>query len=165
MIQIPGLDLEAFLKFTTNPENTSAIIKVQEALVESPTRDQAAESINSVIIKNRKFMEMFERKYFGPLPKSEEFLAMPEDSLGFAVGQHLKKHNISIDFEGLNTEIFVKYFDVPTKYMGARALKHHDIYHAVLNLDISPFDEYYLAAFQLGQFQSPYHMALLSSAV
>lgn len=163
MESIPGLMTESFFEFAKNPQNTQAILDIQKGLITAPNRAEMVQWVLKSILDNREFMKLFEKKYIPRFPSNEELAATPEGSLGRAVLQHLTANGIALDFAGLDTSIYYQQEMSPPVYLGLRALRMHDVWHAVLGLGVSPLDEYALASFQLGQFYSPNHMTLLSA--
>ncbi len=116
-------------------------------------------------MKDVSFKELYESKYFEKFPSTDEFAKMPEKSLGRVLHRHLTENNLNLEWTDLDTEAFYKLIETPAGYLGWRALKQHDVYHAVLGLGTNAVDEFALAGFQLAQFQSPYHMALHASGM
>ena len=163
--QIPGFNLEAFLNFTIDPEQTEEIFKVQASLLQAPNRADMIHCTSAAIAANAEFVALFEKKAFPVLPAMENLEAMPQSSLGRALHNHLVDNNIKLNFEGLNTEVFRKSVETPLGFLGVRGIVHHDTYHAILGLGTAPADEFALFAFQLGQFHSPYHMISLASGL
>jgi ubiquinone biosynthesis protein Coq4 len=161
--QIPGFALESFMNFTITPQDTQATIDIQAGLLAAPNRPGMAQWLEQRILDDTDFMRLFDTKFIPALPSTEELLAHPEGSLGHTVGTHLDKNNIQLDFAGINVEAYYKREFTPLMFLGVRALRTHDVCHAILNLDTSPQHEYYLQSFQTAQFMSANPMVLLAS--
>lgn len=162
---IPGLNIESFLKFAENPNDTAQIIKVQETIAKSTNRAETSQWVYKSAMQDKGFLELYERKAFAKLPTIEELSKMPSDSLGNSLFHHVTKYNLNLNFDGLHTEAFYLQMSTPLGFLGFRALTQHDVYHVVLGMGVEPIDEFNLSSFQLGQFYSPYHMCILSAGL
>lgn len=165
MNQILGLNVESFLKFASNPQDTQANFDIQKELIKSPNRGDSIKYLINSCQNSPELLSLFKNKYIKPLPTTDEFLGMPEGSLGHHVGLHLKRHNISLDFAGVDTNVFYNQEMTLPAYLGMRVLRNHDVLHVLLNKDISLLGEYYVFAFQIAQFQSPLHTISLAAGI
>ncbi len=163
MTNLPGLDTGAFLNFTIDPANTAEVFKIQQSLMTAPRRAEMIQWVNKACVENKDFITLYNEKYNPRFPTNDELFACPEGSLGRELGKHLLANNIQLDFAGLDTSVFYQTEISPIAYLGARGIRTHDVYHAVLGLSTTPLDEYRLLSFQLAQFASPYHMTLIAS--
>jgi ubiquinone biosynthesis protein Coq4 len=159
----PSLNVDAFLRFAANPQDTNAILGVQKTLVQAPNRNEMIKKTYEIVSTTPEFVALFNEKYIPPFPTNEELMAYPDGTLGRATGEHLTKNGIQLDFAGLDVEVFYSMEMNLIGYMNVRGIRTHDIYHAVLGLGVTPIDEYALASFTLAQYASPYHMLLVSS--
>lgn len=158
-----GFDVEAFLKFAFDPFDTQAVLNVQKALLTSPQRSEMIQWTYQSITSDTNFMQLFAELYNPRFPTNEELIQYPLGSLGYAIGTHLIKNNITLDFAGLDTSMFFSQDVNVTTYFSSRALRLHDFFHVVLGLGVTPLEEYAVACFNLGQFRSPYHMLQVSA--
>jgi ubiquinone biosynthesis protein Coq4 len=165
MIQIPGLDINSFLKFAVSTYDTQSNFDLQKELIKSPNRTEAISYLTKSCEKSPEFMNLFKDNYMKRFPTTDELLAMPEDSLGYQVGVHLKTNNISLDFAGLDRDVFYNQELTVPAYLGIRGLRNHDVLHTLLDKDTSPISEYYIFAFQIAQFQSPLHTVSLAAGL
>ncbi len=159
------LNLESFLTFASNAEATQDAFNIQQLLVQHPNRAQMVQWSRQACLNDPDFMEMYHNKYLPPFPSHEELLAMPGNTLGGAYGRHLKKYNISLLFDGLDTTMFYKQDVNELNFMAARNTRNHDIYHVLMGVGTAPLDEYALFCVQLAQFGSPYQMVLLAAGI
>lgn len=165
LVSIPGLNTEAFLKFVSNPSDTAQIISVQETITKSPHHEAMTQWVLKSALGDKDFLNLYERRIFSKLPTEKDLSTMPSGSLGLALYQHVTQNNLNINFDGLHTEAFYKQMNTPLGFLGFRALTQHDVYHVILGLGVEAIDEFNLASFQLGQFYSPYHMAIVSAGL
>ena len=163
MMEIPGFSTESFLKFAADPNSTHAVFDLQKALIAAPNRAAMTEWALKSVTDDRSFIELFERKYIPEFPTTEALAANAPGTLGRAVADHLISNGISLDFAGVDTSVLYKQEMSPLMYLGVRAIRNHDVWHAVLDLGVTPQDEYRLASFQLGQFYSPNHMMIVAA--
>lgn len=161
---IPGFNLEAFLNWTIDPENTSEVFKIQQSLITAPRRAEMIQRVQRAVEASPTFMGLYAEKYFPRFPTMEELAQCPTGSLGEAIYKHLVLNNITLDFAGLDTSVFYQSEQTPLTYLAARGIRTHDIFHAVLGLGTSIIEEYSLLGFTLAQYGSPYHMVMMSSA-
>jgi ubiquinone biosynthesis protein COQ4 len=165
MNQIPGLNIESYLKFALDPLDTQTNFDLQKDLIKSSNRAETIRHLAQACQNSPELVSLFEKKYMKPMPTTAELLDMPQGTLGHQVGAHLKRHNIHLDFAGLDANVFYDQELTLATYFGIRALRNHDVLHALLNRDISPLSEYYIFAFQIAQFQSPLHVVSLSAGI
>lgn len=164
-IEIPGLDLNSFLRFAKNTQDTQAAFDMQKGLIQSPHRAESIQWLSQSVLDNQEFMKLFRAKYIKRFPTLSELQAMPEGSLGSELAKHLVRNQIQLDFAGIDVEVFYRQEMTPQVYLGLRALRNHDVLHTLLGRDVSSFSEYYLLAFQIAQFQSPLHVMNIASGM
>ena len=159
------LDLNSYMSFAKNPENTQDAFNIQQLMIKHPNRPQMVQWAQKHIMEDPQFLTLYKNKYLPAIPSLDQLLAMPENTLGGAFGRHLKNNNINLLFEGLDTSMFQSQDVNELNYMSVRNYRNHDIYHVLMGVGTSPQDEYALFFLQLAQFGSPYHMVLLSAGM
>jgi ubiquinone biosynthesis protein COQ4 len=165
MSQIPGFDIDAFLKVCQDPNRTQETLNIGKKFVEFPAPSELFGPLSEAVSKSEGLQRLFRDRYLPRLPKMDELAAFPEGSLGKELANHLTSNQINLEFAGLDTAHYYDQIKTPVEYLRMRALRLHDIQHVVAGLSTSLLDEYALAAFQYGQFASPYYSVVLASGL
>lgn len=147
-----------YLKFAKNPKRTDLIFKFIDAIRAMPEKKELFDHYESVYLNNDGFKKMWEEKYFPVLSKNE-LSNMPSGSFGKMYFDFLKKHNLDLDFY---PEIEIR---SGIDYFILRLYKTHDMYHVLLNEDISHRAELAVQAFTLAQTQSGIPAIILSGGL
>ena len=163
--KLPGLDLQALMEFTIDPEKTQSILSVQKGIVAAPNRGEMIQWTVKAIEESESFKALYNERYIPDFPSNEEFMKYPTGTLGRAIGEHLVLNGLDLAFTGIDLSVFYQKDTSALSYLAMRGIRTHDIWHALLGLTVSPVDEYMVVAFQLAQYRSPYHMTMLASGL
>ena len=162
-LNIPGLNITSFLRYVEDPDRLDDAFRIQDTLRESPKRAEMVSHLFAAARSDHFFMELYREKYLPVYPTTEALLKMHAGTLGRALGEHLERNNIKVDFAGVDTSGYYKTEMNEVSFLAIRALRNHDAFHVLTGLGVSAFDECALVALQLAQFYSPFHATLLAS--
>tara|TARA_B110001454_G_scaffold219204_1_gene252214 strand:+ start:31590 stop:32279 length:690 start_codon:yes stop_codon:yes gene_type:complete len=147
-----------YLKFAKNPKRTELIFKFIDAIRAMPEKKELFDHYQSVYLNNDAFKKMWEEKYF-PQLSTDELSKMPSGSFGRTYFEFLQKHNLDLNFyPEIEIQSAIDYFIL-------RLYKTHDMYHVLLNEDISYRAELAVQAFTLAQTQSGIPAIILSGGL
>lgn len=160
-IQIPGLDIPAFLRAVESPYDTQNVFNLIKTMVQSPNAAYLGQALREATASDQGLKQLYNDRFIPKLPTNDELLAYPEHSLGRTLGEHLIRNKINLDFEGINTHVYDRNetFD---EYVRQRALRIHDVLHIVTGADTSPMGEGQLSAFQWAQYKAAFHSIAVS---
>jgi len=147
-----------YLKFAKDPKRTELIFKFIDAIRSMPEKKELFKHYESVYLNNEGFRRMWEDKYL-PQLSIENLSRMPPESFGKKYLDFLMKHNLDLNFyPEIETSSVIDYFLL-------RLYKTHDLYHVLLNEDISYRAELAVQAFTLAQTQSAIPAIILSGGI
>jgi len=156
-IDIPGLNIEAFLKTVQSPYDTQAVFDKIRTLATSSALPYLSTSMREQFDKDEGLHALYVERYAPRYLTNDELMECPANSLGRSLGEHLIRNNITLEFQGIDmSQIYDKQQDI-YDYGRLRALRVHDILHVLLGADTSPIGEGVVSAFLAAQYTATFH--------
>lgn len=143
----------ALIRYSMDPSAAAvekAVLVIQKLRQSQPNnRTTAVEILDHVALDPKAKMLISDRYGLEKVFTLQELETFPEDSLGFALFQHLSKNNLKVNIHA----VFKVNSDL--EYISFRSSQLHDFWHVLLDKGVSHLDEFCVQAFTFAQTKSP----------
>jgi ubiquinone biosynthesis protein Coq4 len=147
-----------FIRLVFNPNRTELIFKAVKIASHDPG-NPVVKMMEEKLMADPAFRQLYESHYVPRVPAMEELAKLPERSFGNLLYHHLKDNNLDLNlFPSLEC-------DSPIDYMSFKIYQDHDLWHVLLNCDVSIEDEIEIQAFGVAQYQSPISTLLVAGGL
>jgi ubiquinone biosynthesis protein Coq4 len=140
--------MKIFFQLVRNPNRTDLIFEGVR-IFSNDRNQEPVKAIEEIVLADEGFRSMYIESYVPNPPALNDLAALPENSFGRALYQHMKSNNLRFDlFPRLESRR-------PIEYLSTRIYQDHDLWHALLGYGVEVEDELAIQAFGVAQYQSP----------
>lgn len=146
-----------FLQFARTPTNTELIFDMVALANKLPENQSALEAVERRARSDADFKTLWQSRWQAPVYTLQFLANLPERSLGRVYYEHLMQNRLDLNF-----------YRQPkihrlSDYIALRLYQTHDLWHVLLDYDVSPEGEVAIQAFTLAQLGSPISTLLMAA--
>lgn len=160
-INIQGLDAPVFLRAIESPYDTQNVFDFVKSIRNAANYETLAQCFTRAVESDEGLHRLYSERFAPRYPTNDELLQNPANSFGRALGEHMIRNGITLDFQGVDTSS-VAATEAFHDYVRNRALRVHDMLHVLVGGDTSPIGEGQVAAFQAAQYSAVIHTSIVA---